>query len=93
MPKETSLREVFIYDNQAVISIDTSFRSHFAGGATEELLAVTAIVNTAVDSSEKVKSVAILLDDKNEDIFVSHVDISRPFFPDHSFDAPPNQKK
>ena len=92
MPKETSLREVFVYDNMAVVSVDTSFRSNFEGGASEELLAITAIVNTAVDASTKVKSVTILMDDKNEDIFVSHVDISRPFFSDHSFDAPPVRK-
>lgn len=93
MPKGTSLREVFIYDTTAVLSIDTSFRAHFTGGATEELLAVTAIVNTAVDASESVKSVVILLDDRHEDIFMSHVDISRPFYANHGFDAPTTSER
>ena len=87
-PPETAVREIFFYEDVAVISLDGSFRKKFDGGAWTELLAVYGIVNTVAESFEKVKRVRILIDEKEQDLFVSHVDIEREIAPDFSFVLP-----
>lgn len=86
LPKETKIREVFFYNGEAVISLDSSFRSKFTGSATDELLAVTALVNSVVATVETTKRVVILIDDQAAELFVSHVELGRPFLPDYRFD-------
>ncbi len=84
-PEEMVVREVFVYDTTAVVSLDGDFRRKFKGGVWTELLAVYSLVNTVSENFGEINGIRILIDDKETDFFVDHVDITRAFESDFSF--------
>lgn len=78
-PEETVVRSVFVYADIAYINFDSSIRKKFNGGPRLELLAVEAIAWSIIENFEEINAVQFLIDDTPSDIFISHVDISRPF--------------
>lgn len=91
-PPETVAREVFVYSDVAVISLDGSFRRKFSGGAWSELLAVYSLVNTIAESFEEINKVKILVDAKEQEVFASHVDIYGEMTPDSSYTLAPAEE-
>lgn len=83
-PEETSLREVFIFDRTAVISLDGGFKRKFNGGVWTEILAVASLVNTVVESFDMIDNVRILIDDNETEFFVAHTRIAGNLTADHS---------
>ncbi|MDH5677573.1 MAG: GerMN domain-containing protein [Nitrospinota bacterium] len=84
-PKGVEVRGVYVYKSTAAISLGGEFRKVFHVGARTELLAVYSIVNTVCHNFKQIKQIRILVDDVEEEIFVSHVDISRPLGVDNTF--------
>jgi hypothetical protein len=78
-PDETVIRSVFVYADIAYISFDSSIRKKFNGGTRMELLALQAIAWSVIENFEEINGVQFLIDDAPSDIFVAHVDISRPY--------------
>ncbi|MGK7344427.1 MAG: GerMN domain-containing protein [Candidatus Nitrospinota bacterium M3_3B_026] len=85
LPEETLIRQVFVYDDVAVVSLDGAFREKFWGGPWRELLAVYSLVNTLTENLERIEKVRILIDDQEAEVFASHVDITEEISPDQSF--------
>jgi hypothetical protein len=84
MTRQTVIREIFIYENQAIVSMDASFRKAFNGGVLEERLALMAMVNTMIKNNEGIDAVQILIDDRHEDYFINAITIDRPVYADIS---------
>ncbi len=83
-PESMQVREVFVHDRLAVISLGAKSLTGLNSGLWTELLAVYGIVNTVTLSFDEVDNVKILIDDKETDFFISHVTISTPMAPDMS---------
>jgi len=88
-PEDTVIREVFVYNDVAVVSLDGGFENKFRGGPWTELLALYSLVDTATSNFDGINKVKILIDDKEAEALVSHVDISGEIEPDFSFVLPP----
>jgi len=83
-PENMQVREVFVHDRVAIISLEAKFLAELNSGLWTELLAVYGIVNTVTLSFDEVDNVKFLIDDEEKDFFVSHVSISTPMAPDMS---------
>ncbi|MDH5511069.1 MAG: GerMN domain-containing protein [Nitrospinota bacterium] len=83
-PQGMLVRSVYVSKTAAIISLNGSFRKNYHTGAWTELLAVYSIVNTVVGAFDQVKKVVLLIDDMEEEMFVSHVDISGSLYFDKS---------
>ncbi|VAX23786.1 hypothetical protein MNBD_NITROSPINAE04-1734 [hydrothermal vent metagenome] len=84
-PEGMIIREAFVYDRTAIISLGEDFRKKLAGGVWTELLAVYSIVNTLSANFEGIDQTQILINDHESDFFISHVSISKAIKADLSF--------
>ncbi len=87
----TIVREVFAYNDTAVVSIDSAYRSKFFGGLFDELLTVASITNSITANFKNIKKVQFLVDDTIAEKFVFHIDISEPVLPDISLNKKEKQ--
>ncbi len=78
-PDGTVIRSVFVHADIVYISFDSSIRKKFNGGTRLELLALQAVAWSVIKNFEEINAAQFLVDDAPSDIFVSHVDISRPY--------------
>lgn len=94
-PEGMIIRDVFVYDQTAIISLGGDFRKKLAGGVWTELLAVYSIANTLSANFEQINKTQILINDREAEFFISHVSISRAIAADFSLagDAPDNGKE
>jgi len=88
-PSDLAVRDVFVYDTIAVVSLGGEFRKKINCGIWTELLAVYGIVNTVAGGFEEIDRAHIIIDDAESDFFVSHISISHPLAPDLSLVKPP----
>lgn len=93
-PESMIIRDAFVYDQTAIVSLGKDFRKKLAAGVWTELLAVYSIVNTLSANFEGIYKTQILIDDRESDFFISHVSISKAIAPDFSFagETPDNKK-
>lgn len=84
-PEGMIIRDAFVYDQTAIISLGEDFRKKLAGGIWTELLAVYSIVNTLSANFEGIDKTQILINDRESDFFISHVSISKAIAADFSF--------
>jgi spore germination protein GerM len=79
IPEGTTLRGVFVSDrNEAFVDLDSSVRERHPGGSMNELFTVYTIVNTVTTNLRDVQSVQLLIDGREVDTLVGHVDLRRP---------------
>jgi hypothetical protein len=83
-PAGMAVRGVYIHEKTAIVSLAGTFRKNYHTGVWTELLAVYSIVDTVCANFPKIKEVRLLIDDGEEEVFATHVDISVPLSPDFS---------
>jgi spore germination protein GerM len=79
IPQGTKLRGVFVSArNEAFVDLDATVRDKHPGGSMNELFTVYAIVNTITTNLRDVQTVQLLIDGREVDTLVGHVDLRRP---------------
>jgi spore germination protein GerM len=78
VPEGTSLKNLFINDDQVVVNFSSHIVSNLHGGIDAELLAVYAVVNSLLFNLEGIDAVQILVEDERLPTLGGTVDISVP---------------
>jgi hypothetical protein len=79
VPTGTTLRALFLTDSgQAFVDLSRDVVSQHPGGTANELLTVYTIVNAVTANLPAITSVQVLVDGKEVDTLVGHVDLRRP---------------
>ena len=78
LPDKTSLRGVYIVDNEAILDFSGDLGKNLPGGISPELLAVYSIVNTVILNVEGVNKVQILVEGETLPTLAGEIDISAP---------------
>ena len=85
IPPGTTLRAFYITERgDAFVDLSPEVSTMHAGGSTNELLTVYAIVNAVTANLSSVERVQILIGGKQADTLAGHVDLRRPFERDTS---------
>lgn len=77
IPKGTRLRNVFVSDHIAYLDFSREIRTKHWGGSSGELMTVYSIVNTVLDNFPYLKGVKMLIEGKDVETLVGHLDISK----------------
>jgi spore germination protein GerM len=87
-PPETKVRQVFLdEDGTAFVDFSREFAENAAFGASSEMAAVYAVVNTVAVNLKSVKRVSILIEGGERETLGGHIDLSRPLLPQYSLVA------
>lgn len=87
-PPDTKIRQVFLDENgTAYIDFSREFAENAAFGASSEMAAVFAVVNTVAVNQKAVKRVALLIEGGERETLGGHIDLSRPLLPQYSLVA------
>lgn len=87
-PPETKVRQVFLdADGTATVDFSREFAENAAFGASSEMAAVYAVVNTVAVNQKAVKRVSLLIEGGERETLGGHVDLSRPLLPQYSLVA------
>lgn len=79
IPQGTTLRGLFMsQQNEAFVDLAVNVRDQHPGGSMNELFTVYTIVNTLTTNLRDVQSVQLLIDGREVDTLVGHVDLRRP---------------
>ena len=79
VPAGTKLRALFVTEgNHAYVDLSREVAGAHPGGSLEELLTVYAIVDALTVNLPAVSAVQVLVDGKEVDTLVGHVDLRRP---------------
>jgi spore germination protein GerM len=79
IPAGTTVRDVFLTDRgEAYVDLGGTIAKEHSGGSLNEALAVYAIVNTLTVNLPDVTAVQILVDGKQVDTLVGHLDLRSP---------------
>lgn len=79
IPKGTTVRQVFIVDDLAVVDFSGEISTRHPGGALEELATIYSIVNTITENVPGIHSVRILVDGSERSTLAGHVSLQRHF--------------
>lgn len=84
-PPETKVRQVFMdRDGTAYVDLSKEFAENAAFGASSEMSAVYAVVNTVAFNHKSVKRVSVLIEGGERETLGGHIDLSRPLLPQYS---------
>jgi spore germination protein GerM len=87
-PPETKVRQVFVdADGTAHVDFSREFAENAAFGASSEMSAVYAVVNTVAINHKSVKRVSVLIEGGERETLGGHIDLSRPLLPQYSLVA------
>jgi spore germination protein GerM len=87
-PAETKVRQVFLdEDGTAYVDFSREFAENAAFGASSEMAAVYAVVNTVAVNEKTVKQVSLLIEGGERETLGGHIDLSRPLLPQYSLVA------
>ena len=87
-PSDTKIRQVFLdEDGTAYVDFSREFAENAAFGASSEMAAVYAVVNTVAANQKAVKRVALLIEGGERETLGGHIDLSRPLLPQYSLVA------
>ena len=79
IPDGTTLRGLYVSErNEAFVDLDPAVRDKHPGGSMNELLTVYTIVNAVTTNVAEITGVQILIDGREVDTLVGHVDLRRP---------------
>jgi hypothetical protein len=88
LPEGAALQSVeFKKDGTAYISFDRIFADRHPGGTTSELTTIYSLANTVCLNVPKVKSIKILIDNKELKTIKGNIDTRHPFFPNRDLIA------
>jgi spore germination protein GerM len=86
VPAGTAVRAVFVTDKgEAFVDVSKEVVTAHPGGTLNELLTIYTIVNALTENLPAVTSVQILVDGKEVDTLVGHVDLRRPLTKNPSY--------
>lgn len=94
-PEWTTINEVRIEGELAVIDLGADFVEGLEAGSSAEMQAVYGIVNTVCANLPEIKRVRISIDG-NRQARLRHLDLSAPLAPNHTLEAPqdgPDQER
>lgn len=77
-PQGTRLLSSFLNQKVLIVNVSREFLTNMQGGPQEELLAVYALVNSALINVEGVEAVQILVENERLPTLRGHVDIENP---------------
>jgi len=87
-PPDTKIRQVFLdEDGTAYVDFSREFAENPAFGASSEMAAVYAVVNSVAVNHQTVKRVSLLIEGGERETLGGHVDLSRPLLPQYSLVA------
>jgi spore germination protein GerM len=87
-PPDTRIRQVFLdEDGTAYVDFSREFAENAAFGASSEMAAVYAVVNTVAANQKAVRRVALLIEGAERETLGGHIDLSRPLLPQYSLVA------
>lgn len=87
-PQDTKVRQVFLdEDGTAYVDFSREFAENQAFGASSEMAAVYAVVNTVAANQKSVKRVSLLIEGGERETLGGHIDLSRPLLPQYSLVA------
>ncbi len=87
-PPETKVRQVFVdADGTAHVDFSKEFAENATFGASSEMSAVYAVVNTVAINHKSVKRVSVLINGGERETLGGHIDLSRPLLPQYSLVA------
>ena len=87
-PPDTKIRQVFLdEDGTAYVDFSREFAENAAFGASSEMAAVYAVVNSVAVNHKAVKRVSLLIEGGERETLGGHVDLSRPLLPQYSLVA------
>lgn len=87
-PPETKVRQVFLdADGTATVDFSREFAENAAFGASSEMAAVYAVVNTVAINQKAIKRVSLLIEGGERETLGGHIDLSRPLLPQYSLVA------
>ena len=79
VPEGTTLRGLYVSDrNEAFVDLDKTVRDKHPGGSMNELFTVYTIVNAITTNLPNIQSVQLMIDGREVDTLVGHVDLRRP---------------
>jgi spore germination protein GerM len=88
LPPETRVRQVFVdADGTAHVDFSKEFAENATFGASSEMSAVYAVVNTVAVNHKAIKRVSILIEGGERETLGGHIDLSRPLLPQYSLVA------
>lgn len=77
IPKGTRLRNVFVSDHIAYLDFSRELKTKHWGGSSGELMTVYSIVNTVLDNFPYLKGVKMLIEGRDVETLIGHLDISK----------------
>jgi len=78
LPENTTLRGVYVVDDEAIVDFTRNLEKNFRGGIINEMLIVYSIVNTVILNVEGVTRVQILIEGEVKPSLGGEIDISAP---------------
>lgn len=78
LPEKTTLRGVYVVDDEAILDFSRDLEKNFQGGIVSEMLTVYSIVNTVILNVEGVRRVQILIEGEVKASLAGEMDISAP---------------
>ncbi|MBU1487684.1 GerMN domain-containing protein [bacterium] len=88
LPKETVLREVYLEEGTCFLDFGQELRDNHPGGSSGEELTVFSLVNTLTHNFSQIERVQILIEGKEVETLVGHIDLSSPLREKKSLLAP-----
>jgi len=89
LPGETVLREVYIEEGTCFLDFGQELRDNHPGGSSGEELTIFSLVNTLTQNFSQIERVQILIEGKEVETLVGHIDLSSPLREKKSLLAPP----
>src|SRR5512133_227874 len=87
LPDSSSVKDVRIAGDLAVVDLNQAFASDLASGSSAEMLAVYSIVDTVCVNYPQIARVKITVEG-NDKTMLRHLDLSDPLLPDYSLELP-----
>jgi hypothetical protein len=88
VPPTTTVRQVRIEGDMAVIDFGRELADGLPGGSSSEMTAVYSVVNTICFNFPQLKRVGFLLDGAEVESLTGHLDLRQPITPDYSKERP-----
>ncbi|ANA41150.1 MULTISPECIES: GerMN domain-containing protein [Geobacter] len=88
VPPTTTVRQVRIEGDTAVIDFGRELADGLPGGSSSEMMAVYSVVNTVCFNFPQLKRVRFLLDGAEAESLTGHLDLRQPIDPDYSKERP-----
>lgn len=86
LPPSTTVREVRVSGEEALIDLNKGFEEGLPGGSSSEMTALYSIVDTVAINFPQLKKVRFLIEGKTVDTLKGHLDLRQPLVPDFTLE-------